>query len=156
MKICIKKPSMIMLKNFNMKKCCFIFFIFLIISCSSKSKVGSTNKLYEVLTEQTTGGANFRFYEILTESKEINMLLGDPNLKNKIQPSDINTSNFVILNMGTQSSGGYLIKVKSVEETSDKIIIVTEDSNPKESAISVISYPYTIVKINSKKAIEVK
>jgi hypothetical protein len=138
-----------------MKRLSVLFVALVLFSCASKSKV-SSHPLYEVLTEQSTGGANFRFYEILTESKEITMLLGDPHLKGKIQATDINTSNFVILNMGTQSSGGYLIKVKSVEETADKIIIVTEDSNPKGNSISVISYPYTIVKINSKKTIEVK
>ena len=146
---------MTMLNPIIMKRLSILLVAFLLFSCASKSKVGS-NPLYEVLTEQGTGGANFRFYEILTESKEIKMLLGDPHLKGKIESTDINTSNFVILNMGTQPSGGYLIKVKSVEETADKILIVTEDSNPTESAISAISYPYTIVKVNSKKAIEVK
>lgn len=145
-----------MLKNLNMKKFSFLLFAFILFSCSSKKVATSKNALYEVLTEQNTGGANFRFYEILTENKEITMLLGDPHLKDKIKPSDINTSNFVILNMGTQPSGGFLIKVKSVQETADKILIVTEDSKPTKNTISVISYPYTIVKINSKKEIEVK
>ena len=145
-----------MRNNSNMKRLSSILLAFILFSCASKKEVVSNNALYEVLTEQSTGGANFRFYEILTESKEINMLLGDPNLKNKIQPSDINTSNFVILNMGTQSSGGYFMKVKSVEETPDNITIVTEDGKPKGIAASVISYPYTVVKINSKKEIVVK
>ena len=156
MKIYTKKQLMNMLNNYDMKRLSFILFAFVLFSCASKPKVASANALYEVLTEQSTGGANFRFYEILTESKEINMLLGDPNLKDKIKPSDINTSNFVILNMGTQSTGGYFMKVKSVEETSDKILIVTEDSVPTKNNVSVISYPYTIVKINSKKQIEIK
>lgn len=147
---------MTMQNKFIMKRLTFFVFSFVLFSCSSKKEIVSKNELYEVLTEQSTGGANFRFYEILTEKKEINMLLGDPNLKGKVQSSDINTANFVILNMGTQSSGGYFMKVKSVEETPDKIIIVTEDSKPKGNVTSVISYPYTIVKINSKKTIEVK
>lgn len=146
---------MIMPKSVFMKRFSVLIVVFVLFSCGSKPKV-SSNALYEVLTEQSTGGANFRFYEILTESKEIKMLLGDSHLKGKIEATDINTSNFVILNMGTQSSGGYLIKVKSVEETPDKILIVTEDYVPTQNSISVISYPYTIVKINSKKAIEIK
>ena len=146
---------MIMLNPMNMKRFSVLLIAFVLFSCASKPKA-SSNALYEVLTEQSTGGANFRFYEILTESKEITMLLGDQNLKGKVKPEDINISNFVILNMGTQSSGGYLMKVKSVEDTPDKILIITEDYVPTQSTISVISYPYTIVKINSKKEIEIK
>lgn len=155
MKICTKKLLVTMLNPVNMKRFSILFIAFVLFSCASKSKPNS-NALYEVLTEQSTGGANFRFYEILTESKEIKMLLGDSHLKGKIESTDINTSNFVILNMGTQPSGGYLIKVKSVEETPDKILVVTEDYVPTQNTISVISYPYTILKINSKKEIEVK
>ena len=81
---------MTMRNIYNMKKIAFIFFAFLLFSCASKSKGSSKNDLYEVLTEQSTGGANFRFYEILTESKEIKMLLGDPHLKGKIEETTKN------------------------------------------------------------------
>ena len=96
--------------------------------------------------------------EILTEKKEIKMLENDDKLKNKIKHDDINTSNFIILNMGEKSSRGYSISVKSAEETADKIILNLQDIEPKgvEKADSKPSYPYTIVKVNSKKEIIIK
>lgn len=132
----------------------FLFFL-LLFSCKSTNKTTETNVIYEVLTEQNNGGANFRFYEILTEEKEIKMLLNDPNLKNKIKPTDIKTCNFVILNMGEQSANNKIIKVKKVEETPDRILIYLEDGKESSDKInnSEIATPYTIIKIYSKKEI---
>jgi hypothetical protein len=114
--------------------------------------------LFEVLTQQSEGGAQVRFFEILTEEREIKMLLNDDNLKRKIKPTDINAANFVILNLGEQTSGGHAITVDKVEEKADKIIISVKETSPAqgEMTTSVMTYPYTIVKINSKKPIEIK
>ncbi|HWR93839.1 MAG TPA: protease complex subunit PrcB family protein [Flavobacterium sp.] len=136
----------------------FLIIILSLNSCKSTKNSNKTNLLYEVLTEQNDGGANFRFYEILTEEKEIKMLLSDSKLKGKIEQSDINTCNFVILNMGEQTNKNAIIKVKKVEETTDKILIFVEDGKSKETSItdSEINYPYTIVKIYSKKEIVIQ
>jgi len=134
---------------------CFAFLV--LISCGSATKTVAVKPLYEVLTEQSDGGGNICFFEILSEASEIKMLESDENLRKKIAPGDINTSNFIILNMGEKKSGGYLIKVKNVEETADKIIVTVTEQEPKgEMASSEVSYPYTIVKINSKKNIVIK
>ena len=53
--------------------CALVLFLF---SCSS-SKNGLNKPVYEILTVNNDGGANIKFYEILTEPKEIMMLLGD-------------------------------------------------------------------------------
>src|SRR6187402_1550971 len=104
----------------NMKKIAVLFLIaVVVVSCKSTSDKG-TKPLYEVLTQQSTGGAQVRFFEILTEEREIKMLQNDDNLKKKIKDGDINTSNFIILNLGEQTSGGYYIGVEKVEETADK------------------------------------
>lgn len=137
-----------------MKKIIAIAFILIAVACSTTVK--TTDKpLYEVLTKQNDGGATIQFYEILTEEREIKMLQNDEKLKKKIKPEDIKTSNFIILNMGEKTSGGYSIGIKNVTETADKIIITVEENTPVsgEMTTSVISYPYTIVKINSKKTI---
>lgn len=126
------------------------------LSCgSSKVTTPANQPLYEVLTQQKDSGGNIRFFEILTEANEIKMLESDSNLKKKIHPGDITKANFIILNMGEQPSSGYSISVKKVEETPTKIIITTQDNEPNaaEMTLSVISYPYTIVKINSKKEV---
>lgn len=141
-----------------MKKLIFLFVGVIAIGCRTSKPDNSNKPLYEVLTQQNNGGASIRFFEILTESREIKMLQNDENLRKKIKPEDINTSNFIILNMGEKNSGGYSITVDKVEETADKIIVTVKENEPKSGGVatSVMSNPYTIVKINSKKPIVIK
>ena len=137
-----------------MKKVILFFSLLLIISCGSK-KVIVSNSLYEVLTEQKDGGASIQFYEILTEFKEIKMLLGDQNLKNKIKESDIETSNFIIINNGFRNEGNNKIEIESVVETNTNIVIKLKEQNPKPTIdieLGTVN-PYMILKINSKKEI---
>ena len=105
-----------------MKKLLILCYIVFLTSCGSKKSIQTTG-LYQILTEQKDGGASIQFYEIISEEKEINMLLNDENLKNKIKASDILTSNFIILNAGKKSVGNNKIEVESVTESNNKIII---------------------------------
>ncbi len=142
-----------------MKKAILITCGILLAACSTQKVVkNSDHPLYEVLLQSDQDGAEFQFYEILTEAKEIKMLLSDPDLRKKIDDDDIETSNFVILNMGEKSSGGYSIGVNTVQEEADKIIVTVKETKPAEGSMttSVMTYPYAIVKINSKKKIEIK
>ncbi len=141
-----------------MKKLVVLTLTILLFSCASK-KVADINKpLYELLTNQNDGGANIQFYEMITEPKEILMLLSDPNLKKKIKQEDIQNSNFVILNMGEKPSGDYKITIENVEETPTNIILTIKETKPtiKVKDISDAFFPYAIVKINSKKPIIIK
>ena len=141
-----------------MKKIVLLLAVVLVLfSCSTTQKV-STNKLYEVLLQQNDGGANINFYEILSEPKEIKMLLNDEKLKGKINANDVQQSNFVVLNMGEKPTGGYSITVDSMAETDKEIVIQVKEIKPEPGAMLIqqITYPYTVVKINSKKAIVVK
>lgn len=133
--------------------------ILLLVSCGTSAPVNSEREaLYEVLTQQTNGGANIRFFEILTEPNEIRMLQNDKKLKNKISPADVQKSNFVILNMGEKNTGGYSIAIESAVETEKNIIITVKESSPEpESMVSQgFTYPFCVVKINSKKEIIIK
>lgn len=141
-----------------MKKVLFIFLSFLLINCASKPKDSESKPLYEILSQQSDGGASIRFFEILTEAREIKMLQNDDELKKKINANDITNSNFVILNMGEQTTTGYTITIEKVEETADKILITTRDQDPKTTGVKeneVFYYPYTIIRVNSKKPIEI-
>ena len=140
-----------------MKKVISVLAVFVLISCGAK-KTSDSKSLYEVLTTQTDGGGNIKFYEILTEPNEIKMLENDPLLADKMKKSDISNSNYVILNMGEKNTGGYSIGVEKVEETDKNIIITVKENNPAPDAMTmqVITYPYTVVKINSKKEIIIK
>ena len=142
-----------------MKKILSVLVILLLIGCGTKRSTTGTKALFEILTQQDDGGATIRFFEILTEDKEIKMLQNDALLTNKIGADDIKTSNFVILNMGEKTTLGHTIGIKSVVETADKIIIKVQDITPKSAGFAeqeVFYYPYSIVKINSKKEIVIE
>jgi len=140
-----------------MKKVICVLTVFILISCGS-TKTSDPKALYEVLTEQSDGGGNIKFFEILTEPNEIKMLENDPLLKDKMKQDDINNSNYVILNMGEKNTGGYSIGVEKVEETDKNIIITVKEKSPAPDAMTmqVITYPYTVVKVRSKKEIIIK
>lgn len=141
-----------------MRKLATAALIVFLTACSSAPKTTATKPLYEVLTSKSDGGGNIRFFEIVSTADEFNMLLGDKNLKNKIRPDDINSANFIILNMGEKNTGGYAIDVASVQELPDKILVTVKETTPDEGAMNmqVITYPYAIVKVNSKKPIEIR
>lgn len=141
-----------------MKKIVSVLSIVVLISCAAPKPSDSKKGLYEILTQQSNGGGNIKFYEILTEPNEIAMLQNDPLLKDKMKHDDIKNSNYVILNMGEKSTGGYSIEVENVEETDKNIIITIKENSPRsdEMVMQVITYPYTIVKVNSKKEIIIK
>jgi len=142
-----------------MKKIILLLLTLILVSCgASSTKKSETKPLFEVLTQQADGGASIRFFEILTEEKEIAMLQNDEKLKNKIKPSDIQTSNFIVLNMGEKTSGGYKISVESALETDKNIIVTLKETSPEPSIVATqeITTPYCVVKINSKKEIIIK
>jgi hypothetical protein len=139
-----------------MKKIVMAAIVLSLFSCATaKQTTDSSKKLYEVLSEQSYGGAAIRFFEILSEPNEIKMLQNDENLKNSIKSTDLENSNFVILNMGQKSSGGYSINVESVVETSTQIIIKVKETEPQPGGMvtQALSNPFCVVKINSKKEI---
>lgn len=142
-----------------MKKIGVLLLTLILASCgASSTKNSGTKPLFEVLTQQNDGGASIRFYEILTEEKEIRMLQNDEHLRKKISANDIQTSNFIILNMGEKSTEGYKIGVESAVETDKNIIISIKETIPELNLISsqAYTYPYSVVKINSKKEIIIK
>jgi hypothetical protein len=94
----------------------------------------------------------------LTEPNEIKMLQNDKKLRSKVSILDVQKSNFVILNMGEKSTGGYAITIGSVVETDNSIIINVKESlpAPDSNVTQGITYPFCVVKINSKKEIIIK
>ena len=142
-----------------MKKYFVIPFLLALFSCGVATiPVAESNKLYEILTQKSDGGGNIRFFEILSEPREIKMLQNDPSLAKKISLQDVQKSNFVILNMGEKATAGYSIGVESVEETEKNIIITVKENVPATGAMAaqVITYPFCVVKVNSKKEIIIK
>ncbi|CAM3997769.1 protease complex subunit PrcB family protein [Flavobacterium weaverense] len=142
-----------------MKNVILSLFAISLVSCSSASiKTVETNKLYEVLSQESYGGASIRFFEILSLPEEIKMLQQDENLKNKISPTDIQKSNFIILNMGEKASGGYSIGIDNVVETEKNIVVTVKENVPATGSMvtQALTNPFCVVKINSKKEIIIK
>lgn len=142
-----------------MKKISLLFLVSLLVSCGASSTKSSAKRpLFEILTQQNDGGASIRFFEILSEPNEIKMLQNDENLKNKISSNDIQTSNFIILNMGNKNSGGYKIGVENAVETDKNIIVTIKETVPEadEMTTQAITNPFCVVRINSKKEIIIK
>lgn len=142
-----------------MKKLPLLFLSVMLVSCGA-STTKSTDKrpLFEVLTQQADGGASIRFFEILSEPDEIKMLQNDENLKDKISPNDIQTSNFIVLNMGEKTSGGYSIGIETAVETDKTIIVTVKETNPTPGGMVTQAFtnPFCVVRINSKKEIVIK
>jgi hypothetical protein len=143
-----------------MKKVFGFILAITLISCGSTSlkSTDSNTKLYEVLTQQTNGGASIRFFEILSEPNEIKMLQNDENLKDKISSNDIQNSNFIVLNMGEKTTGGYSIGIENIVETDKNVIITVKETNPEPGSMVIQAFttPFCVVKINSKKEIIIK
>lgn len=141
-----------------MKKYSLILICLFLFSCATKVPTVANKSLYQILTEQADGGANIRFFEILTEPNEIAMLQNDEKLKNKIDANDIKKANFIIFNLGEKTTGGYGIKVESVVETDKNIVVTINEISPEMNTMQtqVLSKPYTVIKINSKKEIIIK
>lgn len=141
-----------------MRKYLCLIVLAVLYSCSTaKPVVGKP--LYEELITKPTGGATIKFFEILTEPKEIKMLLGDDALRRMIKEKDINESSFLVLNSGPTKEMYSRIKVEKVLETATEIEVYLKDSQKNIDATQqdeTTNYPYTVVKINSKKPIVIK
>jgi hypothetical protein len=115
--------------------------------------------LYEVLTVNNDGGANIKFYEILTEEKEIKMLLGDETLGKLIKPKDIQQSSFLVLNAGPTKESYNRIKIEKIIDTPTQVEVYLKDTQKNLDPVDIddmTKYPYSVVKINTKKTIVVK
>lgn len=142
-----------------MKKVILSVLAVTLVACgATTSNSLASNKLYEVLIQQTNGGANIRFFEILSKPNEIRMLQNDEHLKNKITADDLQNANFIVLNMGEKTTGGYSIGIDNAVETDKNIIITVKEMNPEPGSMVTQAFttPFCVVKINSKKEIIIK
>lgn len=139
-----------------MKKFSVLAFAVILTSCSTFKKPLESKPLYDVLFGSDYGGGSFQFYEIISEENEFKMLLNDEIIKPYLKADDIKTSNFILVNMGEKNSGGYTLEVDSIQELADKISITLKEVPPSGMATTAITKPYYILKVKSKKPIEIK
>jgi hypothetical protein len=132
-----------------------IIVLLLFVGCGSTKNTDENRPLYEILIQKNSGGAKFQFYEIISQEDEFVMIKNDPELKRKIKPNAILSSNFLLLSMGEKETSGYSITVEKVVETEKSVIVTIKESAPKpnETVTMAITNPYCVVRINSKKEI---
>jgi len=131
--------------------------LFLVLfSCSSTKPPLISAVKYDVLFGSDYGGASFQFYEIISEKDEFNILLTDDMIKPYVKKEDIETCNFILVNMGEKKSEGYTLKVQKIEELPDKIVITLKEIEPRGTVTQLTTKPCYVLKIKSKKPIEIK
>ncbi len=138
------------------KRIAIVSLVFVLFSCSSTKPPLISGVKYDVLTGSDYGGASFQFYEIISEEAEFNILLTDDIIKPFVNKDDIKTCNFILVNMGEKKTAGYSLKVQKVEELDDKIIVTLKEIEPKGNLAQVVTKPCYVIKIKSKKPIEIK
>ena len=139
-----------------MKKIVIVSVMFILFSCGSTKPPILSKPLYDVLFGSDYGGASFQFYEIITEEKEFNMLLKDKMIKPYVNKEDITTCNFILVNIGEKQQEGFTIEVNNIEELPDKMVVSIKEIAPKSNAIANTTNPCYVIKIKSKKPIEIK
>lgn len=138
------------------KKIAIVSLFLVLFSCSSTKPPLISAVKYDVLFGSDYGGAAFQFYEIISEKDEFNILLTDDMIKPYVKKEDIETCNFILVNMGEKKSEGYTLKVQKVEELPDKIVVTLKEVEPRGSVTQVTTKPCYVLKIKSKKPIEIK
>lgn len=138
-----------------MKKIILFLFTIIFCACSSVKPPESSFASYDILYSREQDGATFQFYEIITEESEFQMLLKDPIISPYLNKSDIQTCNFILVNLGEKSSGGWTIKVEKVKIVKDKVEVVIKEIPPKGIATTVMTTPNFVLRIKSKKPIEI-
>jgi hypothetical protein len=138
------------------KKTALFSITFILFSCASSKQPLESKPLYDVLFGNDYGGASFQFYEIISTEDEFNILLTDEMIKPYVKKEDINNSNFILINMGEKKSGGYTLEVQKVEELADKIVVTLKEVEPKGMTTSDVTKPCYVIRIKSKKPIEIK
>jgi len=146
-----------------MKKILLIPFAIVLFSCNSTKKTTQetktstemtkpANQLYEVLAQSAYQGKETKSYEVIKDKASLASLYESIH-DTEVPKVDFNKARIVALFLGQRSSGGYEIKVKNVEEMGGKIIVYVEEIKPDGMATTVMTNPFTIIKVNSTKEI---
>jgi len=138
------------------KKIALASLFLVLFSCSSTKQPIVSAVKYDILFGSDYGGASFQFYEIISEKDEFNILLTDDMIKPYVKKNDIETCNFILVNMGEKNKEGYTLKVQKVEELPDKILVTLKEIEPRGNVAQVTTKPCYVIKIKSKKPIEIK
>lgn len=122
---------------------------------NKETQTEQTEQTEDKNVDETENNKNVTF-EIIEEFDEEALKMIDEKTKEKgygILSRDDN-SVVIFIASGEKPSGGYGIKVKTVEEKDGVITITVEETAPEEGAmvITALTYPYTVIRLDTKAA----
>jgi len=148
-----------------MKKVILIPFTVVLLSCtSSKITTGTTTNSaseinnpalkYEILTESAYQGKEEKSFEVIDSDASLSKIYESINSE-AVPEINFAKERVVALFLGGRNSGGYSVKIKSIEEREGKVYVSVEEIGPKpgEQVMMSLTNPFLIVKINTTKQI---
>ena len=148
-----------------MKHIFFILVTSFLFSCKTTqtiSSVATTPQLipFVELSTGINGDFSKKKNTIITNQKEYNTAWAAAfsRFSDQPKPAQIDFKNKIILlvTMGEKNSGGYTIKIDSIEENEKNIIVTILETSPGKGCIttSMMTYPYQMVEVkNSNKEV---
>lgn len=120
---------------------------------NEETQTEQTEQTEDKNVDETENNKNVTF-EIIEKFDEEALKMIDEKTKEKgygILSRDDN-SVVIFIASGEKPSGGYGIKVKTVEEKDGVITITVEETAPEEGAmvITALTYPYTVIRLDTK------
>lgn len=120
---------------------------------NEETQTEQTEQTKDKNVDETENNKNVTF-EIIEKFDEEALKMIDEKTKEKgygILSRDDN-SVVIFIASGEKLSGGYGIKVKTVEEKDGVITITVEETAPEEGAmvITALTYPYTVIRLDTK------
>lgn len=120
---------------------------------NEETQTEQTEQTEDKNIDETENNKNVTF-EIIEKFDEEALKMIDEKTKEKgygILSRDDN-SVVIFIASGEKPSGGYGIKVKTVEEKDGVITITVEETAPEEGAmvITALTYPYTVIRLDTK------
>ena len=120
---------------------------------NEETQTEQTEQTEDKNVDETENNKNVTF-EIIEEFDEEALKMIDEKTKEKgygILSRDDN-SVVIFIASGEKPSGGYGIKVKTVEEKDGVITVTVEETVPEEGVmvITALTYPYTVIRLDTK------
>lgn len=155
MEIEVLKPQW---ETCNLMRYLFLIAIITLFSCKTTKEVvkeesTSAPIAFVKLNSGTNGDFPEKIYKVINDQETYNEIWGKAfaNFSNQQKPTEIDFENkmVILVASGMQRSGGFSIKVNSVEDIKNAIIVNVENSKPGESCMttSVITFPYELIEL---------
>ena len=131
----------------------FLIYLISFISCGAQKQEIEKEVTYELIESQSHGGYRNGQFQTIANQLDLKSLYTHLNLSRKpglsLPEVNFETESIIALFMGEKMSGGYVIKIKSIQRiNTNKIEIQIEETKPGDIATMAITSPFSIYKIS--------